>query len=232
MNDQQTKERLKAVLDGTSPDSKTSEHPLLMPAQMNPDRALQVLTLAQRTAEEHIASANRQADKIRRDAQAAADQIARDAQVHVHNVRNEADKVLADARATSEKAASDARARDEEALRAAEQIVQEARSQAEKITTAAQGEAAQLKRQAELRFEDEVGSLHAKRTALQQQIEALEEFDRDYRARLTTFMQAQLRALWVDQPGVGDELGPAAAGKADEPEARPAADSTGAVRKK
>jgi hypothetical protein len=42
--------------------------------------------------------------------------------------------------------------------------------------------------------------------SLQQQIEALELFDREYRARLTAFMQGQLRALWVDQPQVDGEL--------------------------
>ena len=31
-------------------------------------------------------------------------------------------------------------------------------------------------------------------------------FDREYRARLTAFMQTQLRALWVDVPVVGHEL--------------------------
>jgi hypothetical protein len=36
-----------------------------------------------------------------------------------------------------------------------------------------------------------VGSLAARREALQQQIEALERFDREYRARLQAFMQSQ-----------------------------------------
>jgi len=51
-----------------------------------------------------------------------------------------------------------------------------------------------------------VGSLATKREGLQNQIEALEQFDREYRSRLTTFMQGQLRALWVDQPQLTDEL--------------------------
>ena len=51
-----------------------------------------------------------------------------------------------------------------------------------------------------------VGSLATKREALQGQIEALEMFDRDYRARLTRFMQNQLRALWVDEPHVKGEV--------------------------
>jgi len=59
--------------------------------------------------------------------------------------------------------------------------------------------------QAQQRYEDIVGSLAAKREALQRQIEALEQFDGDYRARLTTFMQNQLRALWVDEPRVNEE---------------------------
>jgi cell division septum initiation protein DivIVA len=149
VTDNQIKARVKAVLGGASPDSATSEHPLVgTGGPLHPDHALQVLTLAQRTAEEHVAIAKRQADKIRSDAQAAADRAPRDAQGH----------------------------------------------------------AEQLKHQAQQRYEDSVGSLIAKRGALQQQIEALEQFDREYRARLTTFMQGQLRALWVDRPQVGTDL--------------------------
>jgi cell division septum initiation protein DivIVA len=215
----QIKDRLKAVLNGSTPDTATSEHPLIVPGAMHPNQALQVLTLAQRTAEEHIAIANRQAEKIRADAQAAADQIAKDAEAHSKNIRKEADRVLAEARAAAEKAAREAQAQAEETRRNAEKIVSEARDQAQKITGDAQEHAEQLKLQAQQRYEDAVGSLGSKREALQQQIESLEEFDREYRARLTTFMQGQLRALWVDVPVVGDELGaPAEEPAADEAE--------------
>jgi len=207
VTDNQIKARVKAVLGGSSADSATSEHPLVAPGgPLHPDHALQVLTLAQRTAEEHVAIAKRQSDKIRSDAQAAADQSARDAQVHAHNVRCEADKVLAEARATSEQAARDARLRADDAKRSAEQIVAEAKGVADTVVGDAQGHAEQLKVQAQQRYEDSVGSLIAKREALQQQIEALEHFDREYRARLTTFMQGQLRALWVDRPQVAADL--------------------------
>jgi cell division septum initiation protein DivIVA len=206
VNDNQIKARVKAVLSG-SPDSATSEHPLVAPGiPMQNDHALQVLTLAQRTAEEHVAIAKRQADKIRADAQAAADQSARDAQVHAHNVRCEADKVLADARAASEQAARDARVQAEEAKRSADQVLAGAKKEADSIVGDARGHAQQLKLQAQQRYEDSVGSLISKREALQQQIESLEQFDREYRARLTTFMQGQLRELWVDRPQVGTDL--------------------------
>ena len=218
MTETQIKDRLKAVLNGSAPDTATSEHPLIVPGAMHPNQALQVLTLAQRTAEEHIAIANRQAEKIRTDAQAAADQIAKDAETHSVNIRKEADRVLSEARAASEKSAREARTQAEQARRNADKIVSDARRQAETITGGAQEHAEQLKLQAQQRYEDAVGSLGAKREALQRQIESLEEFDREYRARLTTFMQGQLRALWVGVPVVGDQLETA------EDEAEPAAD--------
>ncbi|MBU2668452.1 hypothetical protein KOI35_33560 [Actinoplanes bogorensis] len=217
------------LLNGTSADSQTSEHALVAPqpgqqpqqqqqqaaapqAAAAPggaqpgNQALQVLTLAQRTAEEHVARAHHQADKIRTDALAAAEQVARDAQVHAHNVRREAEKILTDARAAAEQIARDSHARTEDARRTAEKIVNDARSQAETVADDAQATADHLNLQARQRYDDVVGSLGTKREALQQQIEALEQFDREYRSRLTNFMQGQLRALWVDQPQVNGEL--------------------------
>jgi hypothetical protein len=109
-------------------------------------QALQMLTLAQRTAEEHVAGAQRYADKLQEDARAAA-----------------------------------------------EQIIQDAQGQAEAI-------------QAQIRYEETVGKLAARREALQQQIEALQDFDRDYRSHLLGFIQAHVRALWVDLPVVEADI--------------------------
>jgi cell division septum initiation protein DivIVA len=212
MSDNRMKDRVKVVLNGTSTND-TSEHALVTPLQASPggpathpNQALQVLTLAQRTAEEHVARAHHQADKIRTDALAAAEQIARDAQAHAHNVRREAEKMLTEARAAAEQIARDSHARTEEARRTAEKIVGDARAAAAQIADDAQANADHLNLQARQRYDDVVGSLGTKREALQQQIEALEQFDREYRARLTQFMQGQLRALWVDQPHVSDDL--------------------------
>src|SRR5688500_1632019 len=201
------KDRVKVML-GTTPDGATSEHALVSPTPVPglPNQALQVLTMAQRTAEEHVARAHHQADKIRTDALAAAEQIARDAQVHAHNVRREAQKILTDARAAAEQIARDSHARTEEARTTADKIVVDARAAAEQIADDAQANADHLNLQARQRFDDVVGSLGTRRESLQQQIEALEQFDREYRARLTHFMQGQLRALWVDQPQVNGEL--------------------------
>lgn len=205
MTDNRMKDRVKVML-GTTPDTETSEHALIAPNPGHPNQALQVLTMAQRTAEEHVATAHRQADKIRTDALAAAEEIAREAQVHAHNVRREADKVLFDARAAAEQTARDAQARTADARRNADKVVEDARAHAEKMAAEAQANVEELKLQAQRRYEDVVGSLGTKREALQQQIEALERFDREYRSRLTAFMQGQLRSLWVDQPQVTGEL--------------------------
>lgn len=170
-------------------------------------QALQMLTLAQRTADEHVANAHRQADQIHADARATAERIVRDAQAQADAVRREADKVLSDARARVAQIAKDAQAHAGNARRDADKIVADARAQAAGIAKDAQASADGLKRQAQQRYEEMVGNLVAQREGLQQQIEALQEFDRDYRARLLTFMQAQLRALWVDEPQVDGEIG-------------------------
>ena len=222
MTDNRMKDRVKVMLSGTSPDSETSEHALIttpnqgqpnqgqhnsgQPMQALPNQALQVLSMAQRTAEEHVATAHHQADKIRTDALAAAEEIARDAQLHAHNVRREADKVLHEARASAEQTGREAQARVDDARRNADKVVADAQAQSEAIHADARAKADQLRLQAQQRYEDVVGSLGTKREGLQQQIEALEEFDRDYRARLTAFMQGQMRALWADQPQVNTAL--------------------------
>ena len=203
MTDNRTKDRVKVIMNGASAEGTTTEHAVVTPRGL-PNEALHVLTLAQRTAEEHVAGAHHQADKIRTEALAKAEEIGRDAQMHAHNVRREADKVLFDARAAAEQSARELQARTDEARRTADRIVAEAQSRADAIAAEARSNAEALKQQAQQRYDDVVGSLGVRREALQEQIEALERFDHEYRARLTGFMQNQLRALWVDQPRVGD----------------------------
>jgi vacuolar-type H+-ATPase subunit H len=184
-------------------------------------QALQMLTLAQRTADEHVASALRQADKIQADAHASAEHILRDAAAQAESVRQQADEALADARSRAERAAREIQSSADKARQDGEKVVAEARADADRITQEARTRAESLDRQAKQRYDEEVGNLAAKRAALQQQIEALQEFDRDYRSRLLTFMQAQLRALWVEQPQVDGEL-PADALPTPRPEPEPA----------
>ena len=212
MTDNLIDERVKRLLAAVSSDGKTSEHPVVS-AGVKPNQALQVLTMAQRTAEQHVADANRDAVKIREAAQQAAEKAGREAQEHADKVRKDADKAVAEARTATEQANRDAQKTVDQARREADRIVQEARTKATAITSDARGEAQQLGARAQQRYDDFVGGLSAKREALQQQIEALETFDREYRARLMSFMQAQLRALWVDEPQVEETPGERATGE-------------------
>lgn len=209
MTDTQIKDRANHALNGSSHDGRTTEHPLVSPvspAVPPADQALHVLAMAQRTADEHVAGAQRHAEGIRADARAAAEKIAHQAEQHAQNVRREADKVLYEARAAHDRAAKEAQAQVETAGRNAEKIVADAHAEATKITAGARGKAEELEAQARRRYDEIVGSLASKRASLQEQIEALEQFDQQYRTRLLGFMQAQIRALWADNPKVEGEL--------------------------
>jgi len=87
--------------------------------------------------------------------------------------------------------------------------VADARAAAEQIVKDAQGRAAGLDKEAQQRYDDVVGTLETKRDALQVRIDELEQFDRDYRTRLRTFMRGQLDALDQDPPPAAPAQRPA-----------------------
>ena len=169
-----------------------------------PQEALQVLTLAQRTAEDHLAAVNLHAKKVRGEAQVLAERIHRDARSYADKVRVEADKLLVEAREAAELSVRDADARAAEIRRQAELALADACTEAERIVAGGHDRAEQLKLRAQQRYEDAVGGLSIEREALQKQIEALAVFDTDYRQRLTSLLQSQLRTLWAEQPRAGD----------------------------
>lgn len=182
-------------------------------AAASQQEALQVLTLAQRTAEEHLLKAQHEADRIRAEAREAAGQIVNDARAHAEAQHRDAEAALSEAHAAAARIVEEAQARADQAGQDAEEILSDARVKADGLAKVAQAKADELQQLAEQRYEEVVGGMAAKRETLQQQIETLERFDREYRLRLQTFMQHQLRALWVDQPQVSaDDPGPASAG--------------------
>jgi vacuolar-type H+-ATPase subunit H len=202
------KGRVKGLLNGAPTDDVALDdtHDVLDPDAQR--QALQVLILAQRTADDHVASAQHQAGNIRSDARAAAEQIVRDAQAHADGTRQDAGKRLADAHATAEQIVREAQAQADGTRRDADKVLSDARAGAAEIVKDAQANAAGLEREAQQRYDDVVGSLEGKRAALQEQIEALQQFDRDYRSRLAAFMQSQLRALGSAMPVLDAEIPP------------------------
>jgi cell division septum initiation protein DivIVA len=163
-------------------------------------QALQVLILARRTADEHVATAQQDADKIRNDARTMAEEIGKAARAGADGVRREADRVLAEARAKAEEMAKIAHNNAESVRREAEKALADARARADEIGKAAQASAEALDREAEQRYQNVVGSLEPKRAALQQQIDTLKQFERDYRSKLRKFMESQLRVLGNEDP--------------------------------
>lgn len=240
MTDGRIKGRVKGLFGGAGGDDDMIVPPNATGGLTDADaerQALQVLVLARRTADEHVASALHEAERIRLDARAKADGIAKDAAAHAEGVRREAEKTLIDARAKAESIAKDAAANAEGVRREAERTLVDARAKAQEIARDAQGnaegvrrdaekvlvdakaaadgvakdakaKAEELEREAKQRYQEVVGSLEAQRSSLQEQIDTLQQFDKDYRSRLRTFMHSQLRALGVDDEPSNPNLEP------------------------
>jgi hypothetical protein len=229
--DGRMKGRVKGLLAGQHPDTDPGAqadplHAGHMPAQMAPPgyalipsqrppsggmadadaerQALQVLMLARRTADEHVASANRQAEAIRAEARTVAEQIAREAQDAAERARRDGDRALSEAQTRAAQIVHDAQAAANDLRGEAERERAEARSSAGQMVEAAKARAAELERSADEQYEAAIGRLAVERDALQQQIEALRHFDQEYRTRLRVFMHGQLRALGEGEPAVGD----------------------------
>lgn len=180
---------------------------VVAPAEPAPesDRALHVLAMAERTAEEHLRAVHQAAEELKAEARAAAERISQEAETRRQQIREQADQLLEDTRKTVEQQLGEARGRAEELEREAREVLAKARAEAERTDAAARADAEKLRRSAQFRHDHVVGGLEATRESYQQQIEALAKFDHEYRARLATFMQSQLRSLWTDQPHVDDE---------------------------
>jgi DivIVA domain-containing protein len=122
-------------------------------------QAVQMLALAQQTADQHLAQSKAEADRLVSEAQAAAEAKVADA--------NE--------RSTRQVAEAEARAKqlqDDSSARAA-QTVQEAEQRAATITA---------------QFEQ-------RKAALERRVEELRTFEREYRTRLKSYLESQLRDL-------------------------------------
>jgi len=67
-----------------------------------PSRAMEVLAVAQRTAEDHIRSTRVEAENMRAQAQASAGEIVREAEAYAERIRRTAEQVLAEAHAAAD----------------------------------------------------------------------------------------------------------------------------------
>ncbi|HKD98459.1 MAG TPA: hypothetical protein VKB69_12830 [Micromonosporaceae bacterium] len=200
MADSRMKGRVKGLLAGAPPEAVVPEQAHHVADGDAQRQALQVLVLAQRTADEHVAATQRQAEEIRGDARARAEQIVRDAQAHADGTRRDADAALTSARNGAEQIVREAQAHADRTRRDADKIISEARAAATEIVKEAQAHAEGLAQEAQQRYDEVVGTLEIESAELEQRIDGLTRFERDYRSRLRTFMQDQLRALGEEEP--------------------------------
>jgi len=97
------------------------------------------------------------------------------------------------------------------AQKTANEHVAEARSQAERIIGEARAKADQLSRDAEDKHRQTLGSLEAQRHDLERRIDELRAFEREYRTRLKSYLEGQLREL----EGRNSDSGPRSAPNAN-----------------
>ena len=81
------------------------------------------------------------------------------------------------------------------AQRTADEHIAEARTQADRVISEARTRADQLKREAEDKHRQTIGSLETERSGLERKVEGLRAFEREYRGRLKSYLEGQLREL-------------------------------------
>ncbi len=133
-----------------------------------------------------------QAAKVLGLAQEMADRLTGEAKA-------EADGMLGEARTKSEQLLSDARAKADsmvnEARGRAETMLNDARTRAETLERQAREKAASLERDSTRKHAEILGSINQEKSALEKKIDELRTFEREYRTRLKTYLESQLREL-------------------------------------
>jgi len=133
-----------------------------------------------------------QAAKVLGLAQEMADRLTGEAKA-------EADHMLSEARTKSEQLLSEARVKADsmvnEARSRAETMLNDARTRAETLERQAREKAASLERDAQRKHTETLGAISAEKSSLEKKIDELRTFEREYRTRLKTYLESQLRDL-------------------------------------
>jgi DivIVA domain-containing protein len=133
-----------------------------------------------------------QAAKVLGLAQEMADRLTAEA-------KSEADGMLSDARTKSEQLLSEARTKSDsmvnEARSRAETMLNDARTRAETLERQARDKASTLERDAQRKHNETITLIEQQKGGLEKKIDELRTFEREYRTRLKTYLESQLRDL-------------------------------------
>ncbi|MEP6599979.1 MAG: DivIVA domain-containing protein [Actinomycetota bacterium] len=128
-------------------------------AEAHHAQAVQMLALAQQTADTHLTQSKAEAERLLSEAQA-------NAQATLAAAQSQADKQLS-----------------------------EARTRAEQLDRDSNGRASQALRDAEQRATTITAQFEQRKDALERRVEQLRTFEREYRTRLKSYLESQLRDL-------------------------------------
>ena len=110
------------------------------------------------------------------------------AEKYVSDAKSEADRMIGDARSAADRMIGEARSK-------ADSMVGEARTQASSVEREARGKATTMVQDAERRHNEIIGGLEERKGTLEKRIEELRTFEREYRTRLKSYLESQLRDL-------------------------------------
>jgi DivIVA domain-containing protein len=122
-------------------------------------QAVKVLVLAQQTADQHLASAQNEADTTTRAARAAADQLR------------------------------------EQSTAEAQRVLEEAQARADQLRRESEEKAAKTVNDSESHAKSVQDALEGRKSALEKRLTELGTFEREYRSRLKSYLESQLRDL-------------------------------------
>ena len=125
--------------------------------------------------------AQEMADRLTGEAKAEADGMLGEA-------RTKAEQLLSEARLKADSMVNEARSR-------AETMLNDARTRAETLERQAREKAASLERDAQRKHTEILGAISAEKSTLEKTIDELRTFEREYRTRLKTYLESQLRDL-------------------------------------
>jgi len=159
---------------------------------MEPQRAMaapppQMAGPGESTGDHHVqvakvlSMAQEMAERLTSEAKSEADTMLTDA-------RTKAEQLLSEARTKSDGLVNDARAR-------AETMLNDARTRAETLERQSRDKAAKLVGDAERQQSEIIGSITRDKSVLEKKIDELRTFEREYRTRLKTYLESQLRDL-------------------------------------
>src|SRR3954463_10634885 len=164
-----------------------------VPRPMEPQRAVAAPPPQRRagpgesTGDHHVqvakvlSMAQEMAERLTSEAKSEADTMLTDS-------RNKSEQLLSEARTKSDALVNDARSR-------AETMLNDARTRAETLERQSRDKAASLVGDAERQQTEIIGSITRDKTVLEKKIDQLRTFEREYRTRLKTYLESQLRDL-------------------------------------